>query len=64
MKTPIYRLDGDGCVLCQECAEESETDFVPHFRALPREYTNSDDAELRCDECSELIPSTEEAPSA
>lgn len=54
MESFYYYLDGDGCVLCDECAEESREDFVEHFRPVSGPHLNT--SECHCDECSREIP--------
>jgi len=47
----IYYFDGDGSILCVECAEASKDDFVEKFRAGDKEYLNTGST-VTCDECS------------
>lgn len=52
---PYYYIDGDGSVLCAECARKSDNDDeLEQFRPVACGI-NLDDEQLYCDNCSCLI---------
>jgi hypothetical protein len=55
----IYYLDGDGSILCAECAEKSKDDFVEKCRAVGDAFLNSWSTTY-CDECSREIVGEED----
>lgn len=60
---PVYYLDREGSILCEECAEESREDWIPQFRIASGPHPTGIIDEF-CDQCSAWIPpsDTEEAP--
>lgn len=57
---PVYYLDRDCSVLCEDCAEESKEHWIEHFRPVSGPHPTAQ-VEMDCDECGETIPASEPA---
>jgi hypothetical protein len=54
---PVYYLDGGGCTLCSDCANESDSlDDGDADKAVIQDV-NWEDPDLYCDACSKRIES-------
>ena len=53
---PLYYLDGDGSVLCADCARKSDEDVgeVPQFKPQAA-GGNWEEGGLHCDQCGKAI---------
>lgn len=56
MIAPVFFLDRDNSVLCEDCAADSEEDFIERFR--PESGPHPNPSPIHCDECGTVIPDT------